>query len=293
VRLAAENDRLHEECALLREELCLKDVRMVQITPQRRPHYGPQERMAILELRAARGWSLKQTADTFLVTPATIAVWVKRIDENGPDALLQLREPVNKYPDFVRYIVQRLKTLNPSMGKVKIAETLCRAGLHLGVTTVGRILKEEPHSDPEETAQCTRVVTARCPNHVWHVDLTAVPISAGFWEPWLPFALPQCWPFCWWVAVVIDHYSRRVMGFAIFRHNPTTLTIKTPHEVYYKLSPACERQRFEPRARWPRTAPCASPHAPVAGNRCALIRLDVRYDGGREHLPIVDLRLAA
>ena len=70
--------------------------------------------MAILELRAARGWSLKQTADTFLVTSATVASWMKRIDEQGPDALLQLREPVNKFPDFVRYIVQRLKTLNPT-----------------------------------------------------------------------------------------------------------------------------------------------------------------------------------
>jgi len=29
---------------------------------------------------------------------------------------LQLREPVNKLPDFVRYIVQQLKTLSPSMG---------------------------------------------------------------------------------------------------------------------------------------------------------------------------------
>ena len=134
VRLAAENDRLHEECALLREELRIKDTRIAQITPQRRPHYGPHERMAILELRAARGWSLRQTADTFLVTSATIASWVKRIDEQGPDALLQLREPVNKFPDFVRYIVQRLKTLSPSMRKVKIAETLCQAGLHLGVT---------------------------------------------------------------------------------------------------------------------------------------------------------------
>jgi transcriptional regulator with XRE-family HTH domain len=35
--------------------------------------------MAILELRAARGWSLKQTADTFLLTPATIASWAKYI----------------------------------------------------------------------------------------------------------------------------------------------------------------------------------------------------------------------
>ena len=99
------------------------------------------------------------------------------------------------------------------MGKVKIAETLCRAGLHLEVTTVGRTLKEEPHSEPEETA-LSRAVTARYPNHVWHVDLTAVPISAGFWILWLPFALPQCWPFCWWVAVLVDHHSRRVMGIS-------------------------------------------------------------------------------
>jgi len=226
VRLAAENDRHQEECALLREELRIKNARIAQIVPQRRPHYGALERMAILELRAARGWSLKQTADTFFLTSATIASWMKRIDQEGPDALLQLIEPVNKFPDFVRYIVQRLKTLSPSMGKVKIAETLCRAGLHLGVTTVGRILKEEPQSDPGDAAPCTRVVTAKRPNHVWHVDLTAVPASEGFWAPWLPFALPQCWPFCWWVAVVIDHYSRHVMCFAIFRNNSTSESVQ-------------------------------------------------------------------
>ena len=48
VRLAAENDRLRQECALLREELWLKDGRMAQIRPQRRPHYCPVERMASL-----------------------------------------------------------------------------------------------------------------------------------------------------------------------------------------------------------------------------------------------------
>ena len=395
VRLAAENDRLHEACALLREEPRIKDTRIAQIAPQRRPHYGPYERMAILELRAARGWSAKQTADTFHVTPATIAAWMKRIDEKDSDALLQLREPVNKFPDFVRYIVQRLKTLSPSMGKAKIAETLCRAGLHLGVTTVGRILKEEPLLNPGEAAPSTRVVTANRPNHVWHVDLTAVPTSVGFWAPWLPFALPQCWPFCWWVTVVIDHYSRRVMGFATFKDNPTSefvqcflkraidnagaipktiicdkgqqfwcdtfkgwcddqgitprfgavgqhgsialierfilslknectrvifvplrsetfhrelallanwfnrarphssLNGKTPYEVYYDLLPACEHPRYKPRTRWPRSAPCASPQAPVAGHCGARIHLDVRYHWGRKHLPIVALRLAA
>ncbi|MCP4896055.1 MAG: DDE-type integrase/transposase/recombinase [bacterium] len=225
VRLAAQNDRLHEECALLREELRIKDARIAQIAPQRRPHYGPHERMAILELRAARGWSLKQTADTFFLTSATIASWMKRIDQEGPNSLLQLREPVNKFPDFVRYIVQRLRILNPSMGKVKIAETLCRAGLHLGITTVGRILKENQHPVPVDPASSTHVVTAKHPNHVWHVDLTAVPTSLGLWAPWLPFVLPQCWPFCWWVAVVIDHYSRRVMGLETFKSNPTFVSV--------------------------------------------------------------------
>ena len=61
-----------------------------------------------------------------LVTAATVASWLKRIDEDGPDALVQLPSPVNKFPDFVRHVVARLKTLCPSMGKVKIAETLAR-----------------------------------------------------------------------------------------------------------------------------------------------------------------------
>ena len=124
--------------------------------------------MAILELRAARGWSLKQTADTFLITAATIASWSARIDESGPNALLQLPVPVNRYPDFVRYLVRRLKTLCPTMGKARIADTLCRAGLHLGATTVGRILREERIPDPGDAEDSTgRVVTASRPNHVW------------------------------------------------------------------------------------------------------------------------------
>ena len=39
--------------------------------------------------------------------------------------------------------------------------------------------------------------------------------------------LPQCWPFCWWVVVVIDHYSRRAMGFAAFPKRPKSLAVRT------------------------------------------------------------------
>src|SRR5579885_960083 len=62
VRLRAENDRLLQEVALLREEIRIKDARMACLPPHRRPFYPAPERMAILEMRAARGWSLGQTA---------------------------------------------------------------------------------------------------------------------------------------------------------------------------------------------------------------------------------------
>ncbi len=61
----------------------------------------------------------------------------------------------------------------------RIADTLARAGLHLGTTTVGRILKEEPAPRPEPAEDVEtkkRIVTAERADHMWHSDLTAVPI---------------------------------------------------------------------------------------------------------------------
>ena len=115
---------------------------MSRITAHRRPVYTGEERFEILQMKAAQNGSLRETAKQFLVAPATIASWLKRVDEVGPNALVKISEPVNKFPDFVRYSVSRLKTLCPSLGKVKIAEILCRAGLHLSVSTVGRMIKE-------------------------------------------------------------------------------------------------------------------------------------------------------
>jgi transposase-like protein len=148
VRLAAQCDRLQQEVAGLREELHIKDGRMARIEPRRRPHYPSQQRLAILMLRSARGWSLQQTARTFLVTKATIAYWNRRLRESGADELVKAPEPANKFPDFVRYTVQHLKSLCPGLGKVKIADVLCRAGLHLAANTVGWIVKEKPVPQP-------------------------------------------------------------------------------------------------------------------------------------------------
>jgi putative transposase len=233
IRLRAERDRHQEDNALLREELRIKDARMASIPAHHRPFYRPSERLAILELKAARGWSLEQTANIFFVCPKTIASWMKRVDEDGPGALVQIPVPVNKFPDFVRYAIQRIQALCPTLGKKKLSEVLARAGLHLGTTTIGRIRKEKPILPPFQPKTTNaveakgRTVTAKRPNHVWHIDLTVMSTQLGFWCPWPPCAWPQRWPWCWWVAVVLDHYSRRVMGFTIFREPPTSVAVRT------------------------------------------------------------------
>jgi hypothetical protein len=101
IRLKQESDRLRQELALLQEEMRIKDSRMLRIPAQRRPHYPPTERLSILELRAARGWSRSQTARHLLVTTASVCSWMGRLDEEGPRAIVQTRQPVNKFPEFV------------------------------------------------------------------------------------------------------------------------------------------------------------------------------------------------
>ena len=222
-----------------------------------------------------------------------------------------------------------------------------------------------------------------------------MPTTAGFTVPWLPFALPQHWPFCWWVAAVVDHFSRRVMGLAVFDKRPTsfqvrtflgriiskagrapryiicdkgsqfwcedfkawcrphgilprfgavgqhgsiavverfirslkaectrrllvpmqrrmfrkelslyaewynehrphqTLDGRTPSEVYFDRPAANEAPRFEPRPRWPKGSPCASPQAPPLGEPGVALQLVVSHHGGRKHLPVIKLKRVA
>lgn len=53
VRAQVEIDRLQREVDLLLAEARIKDARMERLPAQRRPHYPPSERLAILELGLA------------------------------------------------------------------------------------------------------------------------------------------------------------------------------------------------------------------------------------------------
>ena len=246
VRLIGENEHLKAEVAMLKEELRIKNARLDRIPAASRPHYPPAERLAILALKATRCWNKTQAAKAFHLCDATIASWLARIEETGPGALVQTPVPVNKFPDFVGQLVQQLKATCPTMGKVRISQMLAKAGLHLSPSTAKRMLTRRcpnaPDTNPSPTGPVdsnatntkesessssthdkpARVVTAKYPGHLWHVDLTIVPTALGFWIPWLPFAIGQHWPFCYWVVAVLDHFSRKCLIAYAFRSQPST-----------------------------------------------------------------------
>ena len=242
-------ERLHirDREARLREELRIKDARMAAIAPRNRPRYRPADRLAILELQAASGWSTAKTARAFMVDPDTVRQWRRTLDEEGAESLTRMPEPVNRYPQFLRMMVKRLKALCPAMGRRKLAEVLARAALHIAPTTVARMRDEEgvPPGEPPtedgarradqaaETAadgepepQPERVVTSKRPNHVGHVDLTVVPTFLGGFFSAVTGSLPTWFPFCWWLAVYQDHFSRRLQAFELFKCEPTSQTVQ-------------------------------------------------------------------
>ncbi|MEZ4234253.1 MAG: DDE-type integrase/transposase/recombinase [Polyangiaceae bacterium] len=234
-RLFSEVQRLKQRVAQLEAEIAIKDRRMAQLAPAKRPHYSPMDRLRILLLQAEAGWTLAETAGRFLISAQTVANWKKRLDEHGEAALVQTPEPVNRFPDYVRELVRGLSRAIPTAGRQRIADTLARTGLVLAASTVRRMAAEPstmPAPRPEETTTekppaarnanaNPKGITARHINHVWHCDLTVVPTALGLWLPWFPFCVWLGWPFLYWVAGVVDQYSRAPIKLKAFKKQPT------------------------------------------------------------------------
>lgn len=245
--LIADVDRLRELVAVREEELRILSARLSQLAPRSRPHYAPAERFAILLLRAKTGWSVAETARRFLVTPATIAGWTKRVDEGGEHALVKPPVPINRHPDRVAFLVKQAHAAAPGLGRRKLADVLARAGLVLAASTVERLKKRrlpKPPTPPsaadsddsaDESASAekpaaaegdsARVVESKRAHHLWHVDITTIATAGGMSLPWWSFALHLVWPFSFHIAVVLDHFSRAVVAFDVFRKEPTARQI--------------------------------------------------------------------
>ncbi len=85
-------------------------------------------------------------------------------------------------------------------------------------------------------------------------------------------------------SLIIDWYNEHRT------HN--TLDGKTPNEVFYYRPAANEQPRHEPRERWPRGSPCATPQVDVHGEPGDPIVLEIDCLEGRRHLPVISTRRA-
>ncbi|MCA9632311.1 MAG: transposase [Myxococcales bacterium] len=187
-------------------------------------------------LMAATGWTLAKRPH---YTPP---------DRLGEAALVQLAQPVNRFPDYVRELVRSLKHTVPWMGRQRLADTLAREGLVLAASTVRRMAREMPpkieepdpsHSDeagdshplanstpPAPKRKLPEGITARYFGHVWHCDLTVVPTALGFWLPWFPFCVWLGWPFAYWVVGVVDQHTRTPIKLKAFKQQPSSRDVR-------------------------------------------------------------------
>ena len=72
LRLMVYCDHALGEVELLRRELAISRGQREAMPPHLRPDYQPAQRLAILQLRRMRGWSIIKTAERFVVHPNTI-----------------------------------------------------------------------------------------------------------------------------------------------------------------------------------------------------------------------------
>jgi transposase InsO family protein len=179
-----------------------------------------------------------------LLAPSTVTGWLRRLERDGEDALVRVPVPVNRFPDYVGYLVREIALVFPALGRRKISEFLARGSLHLSASTVRRALakplddgdgpsgtsgrswgagEQAPSSEPAGASN--RTVSARHPGHVWNIDITVVPTAEGFWCAALPWSWPTVWPFSWHVAAIVDHFSRRVVGFEVYPWAPSAREI--------------------------------------------------------------------
>jgi hypothetical protein len=241
-------DRVEFENNFLKRCIKIKDARLSRIPARKLPQYTQQEKVEILDLKALMGLNINQCAEIFNLAPGTISAWMAKDDDGTLD---KENIPWNKNPDFFKEAVQKIKKYVPNFGAGKIAESIVKDGIPLSPSSVRRYLrskllkKKDNDPKPEIKDYEGRVLSSRHPGHIWLVDLTVVPTCRGLSSMLSGRAFAQAFPFCWWVAIVIDHFSRKVIGFAVFESQPGS------DEIIKVLNKAIKRSGKKPNYQKP------------------------------------------
>jgi len=186
--------------------------RWQKVPERRRPHYTPQLRFQILELKSLLGLSQKETAQLFAISRNTVARWEEEVAANPGQqtvgSLVKPNPPVRRYADVLRHLVHTMHSTGFG-GCQQIAQTLGQAGWKLSKRSVGRMIKEKPPQTPvpERPAKLARALRARHPHHLWMADITTIPSL---------FRL-----FSFKLVVVLDVFSRMPLAAKVFWKEPS------------------------------------------------------------------------
>jgi transposase InsO family protein len=145
------------------------------------------------------------------------------------------KAPFHKIDAAARWLVLKIRRLCPEreFGTRSIAMAITRAGIPISRSSVHRFLREEKPAAPIPTKSAAKAEdVARLglggrpekPNRTWHLDLTTIDFF------WVPF----------YVAGVLDGFSRKLLGLRVFRDAPSSMDI-------WKLVKGCLAEFGAPR----------------------------------------------
>ncbi len=197
------------------EPLPLKAFR--RFDPYHEMFDGRERRKTVVALHY-EGWTDKSIARYLKVDRSTVHRVVRRWIEEGPEGL---EDKKRGRPTGVRKVdlrtmdaVRRLQE-NPELGAFRMKAALEQVGIHLGVQTVGRILRtnrdlyelDKPKRSPREKREMPYEAGSR--REIWTSDVR-----------YIDHSLPEMGNV--YVISILENYSRAVLASAISSTQDTT-----------------------------------------------------------------------
>ncbi len=221
-RLTAERDDALLDAKLLKREIAVLRRNRALLPHERRPHYSPEDRREILQIRRLRGWSLRMTAHHFVLHYNTIWNWNRAWLSMENVGLFFGRVPWNRITDGVRWAVHELRSLcvEIEFGTRSIAMQLVRSGIRISRSSVQRILREKKPTTPTapgvvgedqqiETVSPHSILRPSRTRYTYHMDFTT-----------FDFLFVR-----FYVAAVVDGFSRRLLALTVFPDAPSTAMV--------------------------------------------------------------------
>jgi transposase InsO family protein len=149
--------------------------------------------------------------------PNTVRQWLSQFEQSPDAPLFSGAAPFNKLSEAAAWLVHEIRALcpEPEFGTRQIAAQIVRAGIKLSRSSVQRILRKRKPPKPPAPAKVEQESEPAIPHHIlrptksnrtWHLDLATI-------------------EFCWlrfYVAALMDGYSRKLLALRVYRDAPTT-----------------------------------------------------------------------